>query len=262
MRLKISLVFSLFFSLYFSAAKAQLPDVLNKVINNTINNNSNSGSGKPENIIKNVSNALLGGNLRNDEIIGGLKEALSIGSSSSTKKLGAVDGFFRDAALKILLPKEAQDVEKTLRRFGMGSLVDKAILSMNRAAEDAASGAGDIFLSSIKSMTIADGLNILRGGDFAATDYLKKTTSLQLAEKMRPVIEQSLKKVDATNYWKQLFSTYNRFSSKKVDTDLVNYVSTKTMDGLFYSIGQEEQKIRKDPAAQVTGLLKKVFGGK
>ena len=200
------------------------------------------------------------GSLTNDDIINGLKEALTIGTQNSAKKLGSVDGFFKDAALKILMPPEAQKVTNTLRSMGMGNLVDKAILSMNRAAEDAASGVGDIFINAIKDMSIADGIQILNGGNTAATDYLKSTTTKSLTEKMRPVIETSLKKTDATKYWNDVFTNYNRVSAKKVETDLTAYVTQKAMDGIFISVAQEEQKIRKDPAAQVTGLLKKVFG--
>ncbi|MBC7937422.1 MAG: DUF4197 domain-containing protein [Rhizobacter sp.] len=203
-----------------------------------------------------------GSSLSNDEIIRGLKEALTIGTDSSAKRLNKADGFFANAAIKILMPEEAKKAEKTLRSVGMGSLVDKAILSMNRAAEDAAGGISAIFWDAIKGMTLTDGLSILRGGDFAATDYLKKNTTTQLTEKMRPVIEASLAKVNATSYWKDVFTAYNKFSKTSVNTDLSAYVTERSMSGIFYSVGQEEQKIRKDPAAQVTGLLKKVFGGK
>lgn len=200
-----------------------------------------------------------GSALSNDEIIKGLKQALTIGTDSSAKRLNKADGFFANAAIKILMPAEAKKAEATLRNFGMGSLVDKAILSMNRAAEDAAGGISTIFWDAIKNMTLTDGLSILRGGDFAATDYLKKSTTSQLTEKMRPVIEKSLAKVDATKYWKDVFTAYNKFSKEPVNTDISAYVTEKSMGGIFYSIGQEEQKIRKDPAAQVTDLLKKVF---
>lgn len=215
------------------------------------------------NIVNAATKSITGtnkGSLTNDDIISGLKEALTIGTQNSAKKLGAVDGFFKDAALKILMPPEAQKVTNTLRSMGMGSLVDKAILSMNRAAEDAASGVGEIFINAIKDMSIADGIQILNGGNTAATDYLKSTTTNSLTEKMRPVIETSLKKTDATKYWNDVFTNYNRVSTKKVETDLTAYVTQKAMDGIFISVAEEEQKIRKDPAAQVTGLLKKVFG--
>lgn len=202
------------------------------------------------------------GKLSNEEIISGLKDALRVGTDSSSKRLSKLDGFFGNAAIKILMPAEAKKVEKTLRNFGMGSLVDQAILSMNRAAEDAAKGVGTIFWDAIKSMSITDGLQILRGGDFAATDYLKSATTKQLTEKFRPVIEASLVKVDATRYWKDVFSTYNKFSSSQVNPDLTAYVTERALSGLFYNIRLEEQKIRKDPAAQVTDILKKVFGGK
>lgn len=201
------------------------------------------------------------GGLSNDEIINGLKEALRVGSDSTSTRLSKVDGFFADAAVKILMPKEAEKVEKTLRSIpGMGKLVDKAVLSMNRAAEDAAKGIGSIFWNSIKQMSIKDGLQILRGGDFAATDYLKKTTTVELTDKFRPVIETSLAKVNATKYWKDVFSTYNKFSSTPVNTDLTAYVTEMALSGIFLKIGLEEQKIRKDPVARVTDILKKVFG--
>lgn len=223
----------------------------------TKDSSGNSSIDKLKNVIPGNKS---GGGLSNDDIVSGLKEALRVGTDSSSKKLSKLDGFFGDAAIKILMPQEAQNVEKKLRSIGMGSLVDKAILSMNRAAEDAASGVGNIFWTSIKQMSVTDGLQILRGGDFAATDYLKKTTTAELTEKFRPVIEASLTKVDATKYWKDVFSKYNMISANKVNTDLTAYVTEKALAGLFYNIGLEEQKIRKDPAAQVTDILKKVFG--
>lgn len=199
-------------------------------------------------------------NSNQQKIVQGLKQALTIGTQNSTNKLSAVDGFFADAAIKILMPPEAQDVEKTLRRFGLGSLVDKTVLSLNRAAEDAAKSATPIFVNAIKQMTITDALGILRGGDFAATNYFKQKTTNALTQAFKPVISKSLNKVDATKYWSDIFTAYNRFSTKKVETDLTAYVTQKAIDGIFYEVGLEEQKIRKDPAARVTDLLKQVFG--
>ena len=158
------------------------------------------------------------------------------------------------------MPEEAQKVEQKLRSLGMGSQVDNAILSMNRAAEDASKSAAPIFVNAIKQMSIQDAAGILKGGDFAATDYLKSKTTASLTEAFRPAIEAALTKVDATKYWNTVFSTYNKFSLQKVNTDLVAYVTEKALAGLFHNISLEEQKIRKDPAAQVTGILKKVFG--
>ncbi|MDB5278342.1 MAG: hypothetical protein JWR61_3297 [Ferruginibacter sp.] len=241
-----------------TAAHAQgLKGLMNKVTKK----DSTSGKSLLDKVTPGSGSSGLGKGLSNDDIIAGLKEALRVGTDSSSKKLSAVNGFFGDAAIKILMPAEAQKVEKNLRNLGMGSLVDKAILSMNRAAEDAASGVGNIFWNSIKQMSVSDGLGILKGGDFAATDYLRKTTTMELTEKFRPVIEASLVKVDATKYWKDVFSNYNKFSASKVNPDLTAYVTEKALSGLFLNISLQEQKIRKDPAAQVTGILKSVFGG-
>ena len=143
--------------------------------------------------------------------------------------------------------------------MGLGKQVDNAILSMNRAAEDAAKNAAPIFVNAIKQMSIQDAFGILKGGDFAATNYLKQKTTASLTEAFRPVIENSLRKVNATKYWNTVFSTYNKFSAEKVNTDLPAYVTEKAMAGIFYQVGQEEQKIRKDPVARTTDILKKVF---
>lgn len=200
-----------------------------------------------------------GSALSSQEIINGLKEALTVGASNSTSKLSSANGFFADAAVKILMPAEAKKVEDKLRAVGMGKQVDNAILAMNRAAEDAAQSATPIFINAIKGITIQDGLGILRGSDVAATAYLKDKTLVQLTDAFRPVIEQSLQKVDATKYWKTVFSTYNTFSADKINTDLTAYVTEKALAGIFYQVGLEEQKIRKDPMARTTDLLKKVF---
>ena len=130
---------------------------------------------------------------------------------------------------------------------------------MNRAAEDASKYVGNIFVNAIQQMTIQDAFGILRGGDRAATDYLKRTTSAELTATFKPIVSKSLEVTNATKYWKDVFSVYNRFSSTPVNTDLTAYVTQKTLDGLFYHIALEEQKIRKDPAARITEILKKVF---
>jgi hypothetical protein len=130
---------------------------------------------------------------------------------------------------------------------------------MNRAAEDASKQAAPIFINAVKEMTIQDAVGILKGGDFAATDYLKNKTTSQLTAAFRPVIENSLKKVDATKYWNAMFSAYNKFSLNKVNPDLPAYVTEKSLTGIFHEVGLEEQKIRKDPVARTTDLLKKVF---
>lgn len=200
------------------------------------------------------------GSLSSNEIAAGLKEALSIGTQNSASKLSAVDGFFSNAAIKILLPEEAQKVESTLRNIGLGSLVDKAVLSINRAAEEASKSATPIFVNAIKEMTITDALGILKGSDYAATDYFKTKTTAPLTAAFKPVIEKALTKTDATKYWNDVFTAYNKFTTKPINTDLAGYVTEKSLTGIFYEVSLEEQKIRKDPAARVTELLKKVFG--
>jgi hypothetical protein len=248
-------------------AKAQsLGDILNAVKgtqNTNNNNNSNTNrSGANTSTSTNTNSGSTFANLSSTDISGGLKEALSIGAKNAASRLSATDGFFRNAAIKILLPKEAQQVESTLRSIGMGSLVDKAILSMNRAAEDAAKQAAPIFINAITSITIQDGLNILKGGNNAATDYLRGRTTGALTAAFSPVIQKSLGKVGAPDLWKSVFSTYNKISRNKVNPDLTGYVTERALSGLFVTIGDEEAKIRTNPASQVTGLLQKVFGGK
>jgi Protein of unknown function (DUF4197) len=198
--------------------------------------------------------------LSTSDVISGLKEALNNGVNNGTTKLSAVDGFFADAAVKILMPPDAQKVEKTLRNVGLGKQVDDAILSMNRAAEDATKSAAPIFLDAIKQMSIEDAWGILRGGDTAATAYLRKTTTAPLTNAFRPVIESSLEKVDATKYWNTVFTNYNKFSLNKVNPDLGAYVTDKALSGIFYEIALQEVQIRKDPVARTSDILKKVFG--
>lgn len=217
---------------------------------------SSAGGG----IIDKLKGSGSGNGLSNEDIVAGLKAALEKGSTEGTKRLSATDGFFKDAVLKILMPEEAKKVEKTLRSVGMGKQVDNAILSMNRAAEDAAKSAAPIFIQAIKDMSFQDALGILRGGDSAATRYLRQKTSIALTEAFRPVIERSLEKVDATKHWNTVFTNYNRFSPDKVNTDLPAYVTEKALAGIFYQLAQEEMKIRKDPLARTSDILKKVFG--
>jgi hypothetical protein len=154
-------------------------------------------------------------------------------------------------------------VEKKLRQIGMGEQVDKFILSLNRAAEDAAKEAKPVFVAAIKGMTIQDAMGILKGEDDAATQYLKKTTSTELHSKFNPIIKTSLDKVDATKYYSDLIKAYNRIPLvEKVNPNLDEYATEKAMEGLFIMIAKEEVSIRKDPAARTSALLKKVFGSK
>lgn len=199
--------------------------------------------------------------LSDEEIAIGLKEALNIGVEKGVDQLSKPDGFFKDPEIKIPFPEEVKKVESKLRTTGQGKMVDEAIESINRAAEDAVIDAKDIFIAAIKNMTLTDALGILRGEKNAATRYLEKSTRAALVEKFKPTVKVSLNKVGATRNWNLMFSTYNKIPFvTKVNPDLDDYVTNKAIDGLFIQIAKEELAIRKDPTARVTELLKKVFG--
>lgn len=239
--------------------QAQSINDLLKQADKILNGNNSSQNGNSN---QNGINQLLGANLSNTEVVSGLKEALRIGAQNASKKLNITNGFFGNQLIKILLPKEVKGIETTLRQFGLGKQCDKLIVSLNRAAEDAAGKAVPIFVNAITQMNIQDGLNILRGGNNAATNFLRQATTQALTQAFRPVIENSLAKVNAPALWKSVFNSYNKLpiTQQKVNTDLTGYVTEKALEGLFTTVAQEEANIRSNPAAQVTGLLKKVFG--
>ena len=199
--------------------------------------------------------------LTNDEIIRGMKEALTVGSNNAAGSASKLDGFFKNPVIKIPFPPEAREMETKLRAMGMGKQVDEFILTVNRAAEEAAKQSASVFVNAITSMTINDGLSILRGADTAATGYLRKTTGVQLHDMFKPVIKNATQKVQVTKYWNPLASTYNSLPFvKKVNPDLEEYITQRALNGLYYLVSQEEIKIRKDPMARVTEILKRVFG--
>lgn len=193
------------------------------------------------------------------EIIAGLKEALSSGVSKGVSALSIENGFWGNPLYKIILPPEAQKVEKALRGVGLGSKVDEAILSMNRGAEDAMKNASPIFMDAIRNMDIKDAVQILQGPDTAATGYLRNATTASLSNAFKPTIESSLEKSGATKHWTSLMTSYNKISFQKINTDLAGYVTEKALIALFRKIAEEEKQIRIDPAARTTALLKKVF---
>lgn len=199
--------------------------------------------------------------LTEEEIGRGLKEALNKGVEKGVEQLSKPDGYFKDLEIKIPMPEEAKNVEDKLRKMGQGEKVDEAILSMNRAAEDAAVLAKNLFVDAIKNMTITDAMNILKGEKNAATEYLKKSTSAALTNKFQPIIKVSLDKVGATKHWETVFNTYNKIPFvEKVNPNLEEYVTEKAINGLFIQVAKEELQIRDNPSARVTDLLKKVFG--
>jgi hypothetical protein len=199
--------------------------------------------------------------LTTSEVAEGLKEALVNGISKGSDQASKLDGYFKNPAIKIPFPPDVKRVEDRLRQMGLGSEVDRFVMTLNRGAENAAKEAKPIFISAIRSMTIEDAWVILRGEENAATNYLRSTTSDQLRERFRPVIKNSLDQVNATKYYADLVSTYNQIPLvQKVNPDLEDYATEKAMDGLFHLIAQEETQIRKNPVARTSELLKKVFG--
>lgn len=195
------------------------------------------------------------------EVAEGLKEALVQGISKGSDLVSQVDGYFKNPQIKIPFPPDVKKVEDKLRQIGLGNEVDKFILTLNRGAEEAAKEAKPIFVTAIRSMTIQDAWGILRGQDDAATQYLKRTTSPQLKDKFKPVIQQALAKVNATKYYGDLVNTYNKIPFvEKVNPNLDDYATEKAIEGLFIMIAKEEKNIRENPVARTTELLKKVFG--
>jgi hypothetical protein len=191
----------------------------------------------------------------------GIKEALVNGTGESVKVVSVLDGYWGNPEIKIPFPAEAKEMESKLRAIGMAKKVDEFNESMNRAAEKAATEAKPIFIAAIKGMTVKDAINIVRGADNAATMYLKNTTSPELIIKFQPVIKTSLDNVNATKYWSDLITIYNKIPLvKKMNPNLTEYVTQKAIDGLFIMIAKEEIKIRKDPMARTSELLKRVFG--
>jgi len=194
------------------------------------------------------------------EIGNGIKDALLQGTSKSSDQLSAVNGFFGNVAVKIVFPPQAQKAEQTLRKLGFNKMCDDVILSLNRAAEDAAKQAKPIFVNAIKQMSLQDATNILLGSQDAATQYFKRTTSAQLTISFKPVIQESLNKTGATKYYGDAANQYNKIPFvSKMNPDISDYVTQKALDGLFYQIALEELNIRKNIGARPSPLLQKVF---
>jgi hypothetical protein len=195
------------------------------------------------------------------EIGQGLKEALRVGVDKGAGKASAIDGYFANALIKLSFPPEAQNVANKLRQIGLGRQVDQFELSLNRAAEGAASRAKPIFWSAVTQMSIPDAVGILRGPQDAATQYLRKTSGQQLVAAFTPVIDSTLRSNNVTRYYTDLVTTYNRIPFvKKANPNLTSYATNRAVDGLFVLVAQEEQRIRQDPAARVSDILRRVFG--
>ena len=221
---------------------AQLDDVLKKA-EDTLGGHSTAG-------------------LSNDKIVAGLKEALQVSTGKAVALTGRPDGFLKNQAIKILLPPKLETVGKGMRMLGMGASVDELEVGMNRAAEQATPEAKAIFIAAVKKMSFDDARKILSGSDTAATEYFKRTSSQDLTTAFSPIVQRSMEHVGVVQQYDHLLATAPGGNALAGQFDLNKYVVGKTLDGLFLMLGEEEKKIRKDPAAQTTALLKEVFGKK
>lgn len=201
--------------------------------------------------------------LTNDQVIQGLKEALTVGAGNSATNASTSDGFFKNAKIFLPFPPDAIKVKEKVEAVGFKPQVDKFVMTLNRAAEEASKEAKPIFVNAVTSMTVADGFTILKGADNAATKYLEDKTSSALYSAFKPKVTAAISKVELTKYWEPLINKYNALTAlsggEKINPDLEDYVTKRAMSGLFSLIADEELKIRKDPLARVTDILKTVF---
>jgi hypothetical protein len=223
-------------------ANSQLDQILKKA-DETFNQRNTSGLG-------------------NDKIIAGLKQALQVSTGKAVAVTGKTDGFLKNEAIKILLPPKLKTVGTGMRMLGMGAQVDELEVGMNRAAEQATPYAKQIFLNAVKKMTFDDARKILTGGDTAATAYFQRTSSADLTTAFTPIVQRSMQHVGVVQQYNRVLANAPGGSALAGQFDLNKYVVGKTLDGLFLMLGEEEKKIRTNPAAQTTALLKEVFGGK
>lgn len=214
-----------------------------------------------QNVIPSVNSLVNGSKLNKEDISNGIKESLRIGAEKACLNLGKSNGFYAHPLLKIGMPTETQKIEKTIRSLGMNTLVDDFILSLNRAAEDACTSAAPIFIRAINDMTVLDGIQILQGGESAATNYVRLKTATELQTRFNPIIQTSLNKVNATAYWTKLVTAYQAipFSNKKINPDLAAYVTERALEGIYTEIASQEKEIRMNPLARTSAILKSVF---
>ena len=210
--------------------------------------------------LQQVVNQLPNGGITNDQIAGGLKEALNNGITNQVTTLAIQDGFFKNELVKILLPEELQKVDNTLRKIGLSNLADEGLKVLNRAAEDAVGEAIPIFADAIKGMTFTDAKNILLGDKNAATIYLQNATSESLYQKFNPIINNSFQKVGADKIWTDLITKYNTLPlTNDVNPDLIDYVTGEALKGVFTMVEIEEKEIRAKISKRTSDLLKRVF---
>jgi hypothetical protein len=204
------------------------------------------------------------GALSEDEIISGLKDALRVGAESAVSTVSIADGFNKDPLIKIPFPEDAQKVKTAAINLGLSQKVEQFETTLNRAAEEASKEAVPVFVDAITSITIQDGMGILKGENNAATKYLDSKTRIALETKFSPIVQSAIEKVSLTSYWEPLAAAYNTSiiftGGEEIDPDLNAYITSRAIDGLFVYIAKEEKNIRDNPAARITEILQKVFG--
>lgn len=202
--------------------------------------------------------------LTNQDVVSGLKEALTVGIRNAVDITSVQNGFFNNANIKLPFPESADIVRQKAIEWGLEKQVNDIVLNLNRAAEEASKEAAPIFVNAIKNMSISDGFSILNGGEGAATSFLKNNTTQELTTAFAPKVQEAIDRVQLTKYWEPVISKYNMAialtGGERIEADLNQYVTTKAIDGLFHMVENEENKIRKDPAARVTDILSRVFG--
>ena len=242
---KISIIIGIFSLFLFTRC-----DILEDVASEVVSTNGSGGTPAPS--------------LTNGEVIQGLKEALTVGIKNGASMASATDGFFKNSAIKLPFPPDAIALMDKAIEWGLQGKVDEIVLTLNRAAEEASKKAAPIFVDAITNMSISDGFAILNGSDSAATMYLKDKTTSPLTTAFKPVVKDAIETVKLTSYWNPVATKYNNwaplFGKDKVEADLDSYVTDRGIQGLFFLVKEEEKKIRLNPAARVTDILKKVFG--
>ncbi len=244
------LIFLTFFCLLLTNCSSQINlNKITKTVTDQVLDNGSESSTNP---------------LSNEEVISGLKEALTVGIENGSSKASKLDGFLKNDNIRLPFPEDAQKVKDKALQLGLNKKVEEFETTLNRAAEEAAKEAAPIFINAIKEMSIGDGFKILNGSNNAATNYLKDKTLSKLKAAFSPKVETAINKVNLTKYWEPLTSAYNSASfltgAEDINTDLNEYITNKAIAGLFKLVEEEELKIRKDPIARVTDILKKVFG--
>jgi hypothetical protein len=225
---------------------------------------ANPAGAQFDRVLEGLGQAIGGGKGLSDVKIGsGLQEALKVGTENAVLQTGRIDGFFKNKFIKILMPKPLQTVEQPLRLVGYGPQIDEFVLSMNRAAEKAVPFAKEIFWDAIGQMSFDDARKILAGNDTAATEYFKIKTSKKLHTAFQPTVQSVMNEIGVTRQYNELIGRYKTVPfAQSVTFDINAYVTEKSTDGLFFVVGQEEKKIRTNPSARVTDLLREVFGSK